>query len=244
MAKSKQRIFFPTLIPSLIIFTYHEFKHPEGIMSKAAAFNFKFPNLKLINSIVFFIVIWATQCLVNAEKSVSFEQHVQVQQELTVLIADYVKQNLPTMTDFKMHSVYTKPPKKGFLEAYFNYSFSTKVADSDQEATTQLEGTATLRKLKDKPNQEWALEKIEIEGESVAFTDPIVISSSKDSIEKPQLPTPPPPVIEKKAGPTQTPPPAPAPVKKVTPPPTPESAVAPTTEPAPAVTPEMTPEAH
>lgn len=145
-------------------------------------------NLKLINSVVFFLIIWATQCLITAEKSVSFEQHVQVQQELSQLIANYVKENLPNMTNFKMHSVYTLPPKKGLMDAYFNYSFTTAVEGTTQLATTELAGTATLRKLKDEP-QEWALEKIAIEGETVNFTDPIVITP-KDVEAKPATQAP------------------------------------------------------
>lgn len=152
-------------------------------MSKASAFTFKLSNMKLVNSVVFFIIIWATQCLVNTEKSVSFEQHVQVQQELSVLIATYVKENLPNLTNFHMHSVYTKTPKKGLMDAYFNYSFTTPVADSAQQATTELSGVATLRNIKSEPNQEWALEKIQIEGESVAFTDPVVITAEKNNPE-------------------------------------------------------------
>lgn len=137
------------------------------------------PSLKLINAIVFFLIIWGTQCLVNAEKSVSFEQHVQVQQELSQLIANYIQENLPQLTNFKMHSIYTKPPRKGFMEAYFDYSFTTAVQNGTQLATTNLQGIAVLRKMKDEP-QEWALEKIEIEGEAVTFDDPVVITPSKD----------------------------------------------------------------
>jgi hypothetical protein len=143
-------------------------------------------SLKLVQSVIFFVVIWATQSLVSAEKPVSFEQHVQVQQELTVLIADYVKQNLPDMINFKMHSVYTKAPKKGTLEAYFNYSFTTKVSQSEQQATTELAGTAILKKIKDQPHQEWTLDKIQIEGESLSFTDPIIINPSKDTEAAPE----------------------------------------------------------
>ncbi|MES2767825.1 MAG: hypothetical protein V4596_01655 [Bdellovibrionota bacterium] len=149
----------------------------------------KMGNLKLINSIIFFVIIWATQCLVSVEKSVSFEQHVQVQQELTQLIGNYITENLPEMTNFKMHSLYTKPPKKGLLEAYFNYSFTTKVAQSNQHATTELSGIAVLRKLKDEPQQEWALEKIEIEGETLTFNDPVVITPTKDGVEKIEKPS-------------------------------------------------------
>lgn len=137
-------------------------------------------NSKLATAFVFFLIIWGTQCLVNSEKSVSFEQHVQVQQELSILIANYIQENLPQLRDFKMHSVYTKPPKKGLLEAYFNYSFTTPVTDGTQLATTELSGTALLRKLQDKPTQEWALEKISIEGESVTFTEPVVITPNKE----------------------------------------------------------------
>lgn len=143
-------------------------------------------SFKLVHPVILFAFIWATQCIVNAEKSVSFEQHVQVQQELTVLIADYIKQNLPNMTDFKMHSVYTKAPKKGMLQAYFSYSFSTTVDESNQQATTELQGFANLKKIKDKPDQEWALENIQIEGESLSFTDPIIINSSKGSEDAPE----------------------------------------------------------
>jgi hypothetical protein len=143
----------------------------------------KVSSPKLISSIVFFIIIWGTQCLVNSEKSVSFEQHVQVQQELSQLIANYIKENLPQMTNFQMHSIYTKPPVKGFMEAHFSYNFTTTVNDN-QQATTELSGFAVLRKIKDTPNQEWALEKIEIEGESLTFNDPIVITSDKDAAKK------------------------------------------------------------
>jgi len=147
----------------------------------------KLGNTKLINAVIFFVIIWATQCLVNVEKSVSFEQHVQVQQELSQLIAAYIKENLPNMTGFKMHSLYTKSPKKGNLEAYFNYSF-TQIAENNQDATTELEGIAVLRKIKDDPTQEWALEKIQIEGESLTFTEPVVITPSKDGAETPAAP--------------------------------------------------------
>lgn len=142
-------------------------------------------NTKLINSVIFFLIIWGTQCLVNAEKSVSFEQHVQVQQELSQLIAAYIKENLPNMNSFKMHSLYTKSPKKGNLEAYFNYSFS-QIAENNQNATTELEGIAVLKKIKDEPTQEWALEKIQIDGESLTFTEPVVITPSKDGEKPPE----------------------------------------------------------
>jgi hypothetical protein len=138
-----------------------------------------FRNSKLTQSVVFFLIIWGTQCLVNSEKSVSFEQHVQVQQELSQLIANYVKENIPEMTNFKMHSIYTKPPVKGYLEAFFHYTFTSSVPSSTQQAVTELSGSATLRKIKDQPNQEWALEKIEIDGEAVTFTDPVVITPNK-----------------------------------------------------------------
>lgn len=163
-------------------------------------------NLKLINSVIFFVIIWATQCLVGVEKSVSFEQHVQVQQELSQLIGNYIKENLPEMTNFKMHSLYTKPPKKGMLEAYFNYSFTTTVAQSAQQATTELTGVAVLRKLKDLPQQEWALEKIEIEGEAITFEDPITITGDKNAT--PEIETPAPKAEHAKA---------PAPAKEVAP---------------------------
>lgn len=148
----------------------------------------KMGNTKLINAVIFFLIIWATQCLVNVEKSVSFEQHVQVQQELSQLIAAYIKENLPNMTGFKMHSLYTKTPKKGNLEAYFNYSFTTQADANSQQATTELEGVAVLRKIKDEPAQEWALERIQIEGESLTFTEPVVITPTKDGAETPAAP--------------------------------------------------------
>lgn len=135
-------------------------------------------NTKLIQSFVFFVIIWGTQCLVNSEKSVSFEQHVQVQQELAQLIANYVQENIPEMTNFKMYSVYTKPPVKGFMEANFHYSFTNTINNS-QLATTELSGYAVLRKVKDTPDQEWALEKIEIDGESLTFTEPMLIAPDK-----------------------------------------------------------------
>ncbi len=134
-------------------------------------------NINLARAVLFFLIIAGTQTLIHAEKPVSFEQHVQVQQELSHLIATYVATHLPQMRNFKMHSVYTKAPKKGLMDAYFAYSFETPVATTGQVATTQLEGFATLRKIQETPNLEWALEKIEIEGETLTFTDPIVITA-------------------------------------------------------------------
>jgi hypothetical protein len=174
----------------------------------------KLPNLKLINAIVFFLIIGATQYLVSSEKTVTFEQHVQVQQELSQLIASYIKENLPGMIDFKMHSVYTKAPKKGLMEAYFNYSFTTPIQDGAQLATTELSGIAVLKKIKDTPNQEWALEQLNVEGEVLTFTEPIVITSEKKNAADedgfvPVQPEDDAPVAPKKVQPKPITPPAP-----------------------------------
>ncbi len=171
----------------------------------------KIPSLKLINALVFFLIIGATQYLVSSDKNVSFEQHVQVQQELSQLIANYIQENLPQMTNFKMHSVYTKAPKKGLMEAHFNYSFTTPLYDGEQLATTELTGTAVLKKIKDEP-QEWALERVEVEGEVLTFEDPIVITPSKDEMSEdgfvpvePVDETPAPNVETKKPAPVSAP---------------------------------------
>src|SRR5690606_41314918 len=109
----------------------------------------KYFNVNIAQAVIFFLIIWSTQNLIHAEKSVSFEQHVQVQQELSELIANSVATNLPEMINFKMYSVYTKAPKKGLMEAFFAYSFDTPVAGTGQLATTQLAGVATLRNIQE-----------------------------------------------------------------------------------------------
>lgn len=199
----------------------------------------KTSSIKLINALVFFLVIWATQCLVDAEKSVSFEQHVQVQQELSQLIANYIKENLPEMTNFKMHSIYTKPPRKDLLEAFFNYSFTAAVNQGTQLATTELSGVAVLRKIKDGPQQEWALEKISIDGETLTFTEPVVITAQKDALPQEEAPAAP---AEKKEEPAKPEAVKPAPVKPATPK-VEKSPVVPT-EPSAAPTTEAPAEAH
>lgn len=152
-------------------------------------------NVNLAQAFVFFLIIWGTQTLIHADKSVSFEQHVQVQQELSELIATYVATHLPEMNNFKMYSVYTKAPRKGLMDAHFMYSFDTPVAATGQIATTALAGVATLRKIQERPHLEWALEKIQIEGETLTFSEPMVITSNGDIPEvKPTQPVAPAPV--------------------------------------------------
>jgi len=140
----------------------------------------KLPSLKSFSAIVFFLLILVTQILTSAERDMTLEQHVQLQQDLSTLIANYVKEHLPSMTDFKMLSVYTKSPHKGNVEAYFNYSFKTPTKDASQVAETELSGVATLKRIKEEPNPEWALDKIDIDGESVTFNEPLVVAPSKD----------------------------------------------------------------
>jgi hypothetical protein len=135
---------------------------------------------KYASPFIFFAIIWATQFLSAVDKDMNLEEHVQLQQELSSIIADYVKKNLPEMTNFKMLSVYTKAPHKGKVQAYFNYSFETPTKSTNQVALTELFGHATLQKIKDDPTPEWALNTIDMEGEDVTFTEPLIVSPSKE----------------------------------------------------------------
>lgn len=127
--------------------------------------------MKLAQAMFLFLIIWVSQVLTSVDKSVPVEEHVRLQNELTAFIQNYVQQNLPNSQNFKMHSIYTRPPRKGVIRAYFNYSFNT-----DGTATTQLLGYAFLKKIKNEPVQEWSLEKIEISGEQITFDEPVVIT--------------------------------------------------------------------
>ena len=127
--------------------------------------------MSYINAIIFFFIIWLSQFATSIERSVSYEQHIQLQTELGEFIQTYVTQNIPTATNFKMHSLYTKPPKKGKLRAYFDYSF----VESNTQTTTELKGFAVLKKIEDKPVQKWSLDSVEISGEKINFSEPIVI---------------------------------------------------------------------
>jgi hypothetical protein len=151
----------------------------SGLISSSGVFMKLFA--KYASPVVFFAIIWATQFLSTVDKDMDLEQHVQVQQELSSIIADYVKKNLPEMTNFKMLSVYTKAPHKGKVQAYFNYSFETPTKNTNQVAVTQLFGHATLQKIKNDPAPEWALNAIDMEGEDVTFTEPMIITPSKDT---------------------------------------------------------------
>ena len=132
--------------------------------------------MKLAQAVLFFFIIWVTQILIGAERPVPVDEHIRLQDELTSFIQNYVQQNLPNSQNFKMHSIYTKPPRKGLIRAYFNYSFST-----DGNATTQLLGHASLKKIKEGDVQEWSLEKIEIEGEQITFDQPIIINPDSNA---------------------------------------------------------------
>lgn len=136
--------------------------------------------MKIAQALFFFLIIWVSQVLTNVEKPVPVDEHVRLQNELTTFIQNYVQQNLPNSQNFKMHSIYTRPPRKGIIRAYFNYSFST-----DNSATTQLLGYALLKKIKAEPVQEWSLEKIEIEGEQITFDQPVVITPGDSAQEAP-----------------------------------------------------------
>ena len=136
--------------------------------------------MKLAQAVLFFFMIWVSQVLIGAERGVTIDEHVRLQDELTVFIQTYVQKNLPNAQNFRMHSIYTKPPRKGLISAYFNYSFST----SDNQATTQLLGYAFLKKIKDTAKtEEWSLEKIEIEGEQITFEQPVIITPTATSAE-------------------------------------------------------------
>jgi hypothetical protein len=140
--------------------------------------------MKLISAAVFFGAILLTQLLSSVQKDIYLEQHVQLQQDMTVLIANYVKEHLPDMTNFKMLSVYTAAPEKGKVDAYFNYSFQTPTKDSTQVAVTELSGIATLEKLSEKPDAQWALNKITMQNEAVTFNEPLVVTPDKEEKSK------------------------------------------------------------
>ncbi len=135
---------------------------------------------KFVSPVLFFTLIWVTQYLSALDHDVDLEQHVQLQQELSSLIADYVKKNLPEMQNFQMLSIYTKSSLNGKVLAFFNYSFETPTKNQNQVAVTQLFGQATLQRIKKEPTPEWTLNAINMEGENVTFTEPLVITPSQD----------------------------------------------------------------
>lgn len=130
-----------------------------------------------LSAVIFFFIIWLTQFVSSFERPVNYEQHAQLQQELSAFIEGYVKQQLPTVANFKMHTLYTKPPKKGKIKAFFNYTF----LEPTSGITTELDGHAILQKIKDVPQQEWSLDAISISGETLTFSEPIVITPAATS---------------------------------------------------------------
>lgn len=139
--------------------------------------------MKIISLIVFLAAIIGTWHFSHRALAVPESIHVDIQNELKQIIADYVHKQLPTSKNVVFTRFWTQTVNPTKVKASFAYSFDDD--GKNGPTTVDINGYAILNKSKEDANsEEWSFDELHISDSGVDFQQPLTITTSPKGAEK------------------------------------------------------------
>ena len=139
--------------------------------------------MKIVSVVFFTVALIGSWALMRAHNPIPESMHVDIQNDLKKIIAEYVQKNLPQSQNLRFEKFYTEVVKKNRMKASFAYSFE----DATQEngaALVHINGTALLNKIEESDETvTWSLDELQIQDNRVDFQEPIHITAGASESE-------------------------------------------------------------
>jgi len=150
--------------------------------------------MKVVSFLVFAVALVGSWVMVHAKKPVAESVHIGIQNDLRVIITEYVQKNLPESKNLRFEKMWTETLTKDRVKANFVYSFED-ASESGEPALVEISGSALLNKVDETPEMAtWSFDQLQILDNKVQFSEPVQITAGTGELEGD---TPPPSTPEK-----------------------------------------------
>ncbi len=138
--------------------------------------------MRYINLIILTVLFSVTWCWVQNDQNISEMVHTEIQEEIKVLIRDYIQTQLPTATNLKFTNVWSETINSEEVKAYFKYSFDEAEGDGGRTGML-IDGYARLNKngVVKQGVETWTLREIQISNNHIIFKEGITLTPGNDS---------------------------------------------------------------
>lgn len=137
--------------------------------------------MKIVSVVFFTVALVGSWTLMRAHNPVPESMHVDVQNDLKKIIADYVQKNLPQSQNLRFDKFYTEAVKHNRMKAFFAYSFEDTTQASGP-TIMHIDGTAVLDKVEEGADSvTWSLDELKISDNHVDFQEPVHITAGAAS---------------------------------------------------------------
>lgn len=134
--------------------------------------------MKIVSMVVLMVALIGSWRVAYSMRPVSESVHLGIQQDLKVIITEYIQKRLPSAKNIKFDKFWTETVRKNKVKAFFVYSFEDNNTESGGSVRTQIEGFATLNKAQETEEEiTWNFDELQIKDNQVEFIDPIQIKA-------------------------------------------------------------------
>ena len=136
--------------------------------------------IKLVSLVVFTAAFIWTWFLFNSPAKIDISTHAILQSKLAIMIEDTIKTAKPTVSHFKMLSLYTKTLDDNKISAHFSYRYTENLEEKEKTDQT-VTGEAILNRSpsENSDQQKWIVQSVKTDSSIVEFQEGSVIGADK-----------------------------------------------------------------
>ncbi len=144
--------------------------------------------MKYLSVIFFTLALAWTWNVVHSQSEISFETHSGIQEKLSLLIRDTVKNKKPSASEIIIEKIWTEMIAAGKVKASFIYSF--KDNSESGMITTRIQGHGILDRKEPTEDglDQWSLSQVQATSDAIEFEDGTIVTGSSNSTEAPVNP--------------------------------------------------------
>lgn len=143
--------------------------------------------MKFISLFVFTAALWGSWYVAHRTLPVAETVHQGIQEDLRVIIADYIKKNVEGAEDVRFERMWTETLSDKKVKAQFLYSFiEPQSAETQAEegvagkARVEIDGYAILNKTSDSAEKvEFSFDELHILNNAITFDEPLKITAGE-----------------------------------------------------------------
>lgn len=142
--------------------------------------------MKIVSVIVLLVALIGSWRVAYSMRPIAESVHLGIQQDLKIIITDYIQKRLPEAKNIKFEKFWTETVRKNKVKAFFVYSFEDSSTENGA-IRTQIEGNATLNKAAETEEEiTWNFDELQIKDNHVEFIEPIQIKAGVNDGESNQ----------------------------------------------------------
>ncbi len=137
--------------------------------------------MKYIHLVILTLFLSLTWNLVQSDQNVSELIHAEIQDDLKVLIGNYVASQVPNVKNINFKNIWSESLSDTKVKAHFKYSFDDETENIGKSGNL-IDGFAILNKTDETQDGAavWTLDEIQILNNHVTFEQGITLSPNDD----------------------------------------------------------------